>query len=61
MEGVILRDADIEDAILIDIRMDELAIEELQALVEYLAIYYPQRDVPHEVHIKHPSWYTSVS
>ncbi len=43
MEGVILRDADIEDAILIDINMDELAIEELQALVEYLAIYYPHK------------------
>lgn len=43
MEGVILRDADIEDAILIDISMDELAIEELQALVEYLAIYYPHK------------------
>ncbi len=43
MEGVILRDADIEDAILIDIHMDELALEELQALVEYLAIYYPHK------------------
>ena len=43
MEGVILRDADIEDAILLDIIMDELAIEELQALVEYLAIYYPHK------------------
>lgn len=43
MEGVILRDADIEDAILIDITMDELAIEELQALVEYLAVYYPHK------------------
>lgn len=43
MEGVILRDADIEDAILMDIQMDELAIEELQALVEYLAIYYPHK------------------
>lgn len=43
MEGVILRDADIEDAILIDINLDELAIEELQALVEYLAIYYPHK------------------
>lgn len=43
MEGAILRDADIEDAILLDIHMDELAIEELQALVEYLAIYYPHK------------------
>lgn len=43
MEGVILRDADIEDAILIDIVLDELALEELQALVEYLAIYYPHK------------------
>ena len=43
MRGVILRDADIEDAILLDIQMDELAIEELQALVEYLAVYYPHK------------------
>ena len=43
MRGVILRDADIEDAILLDIEMDELAIEELQALVEYLAVYYPHK------------------
>lgn len=43
MEGVILRDADIEDAILMDVNFDELAIEELQALVEYLAIYYPYK------------------
>ncbi len=43
MEGVILRDADIEDAILMNIQMDELAIEELQALVEYLAVYYPHK------------------
>lgn len=43
MAGVILRDADLEDAILMDISMDELAIEELQALVEYLAVYYPHK------------------
>lgn len=43
MEGVILRDADIEDAILLDIAIDELALEELQALVEYLAVYYPHK------------------
>ncbi len=43
MEGVILRDADLEDAILMDIQIDELGIEELQALVEYLAMYYPHK------------------
>ena len=43
MEGVILRDADLEDAILMDIQIDELGIEELQALVEYLALYYPHK------------------
>lgn len=43
MNGVLLVDADIQDAILLDVEMDQLAIEELQALVEYLAIYYPHK------------------
>lgn len=43
MNGVILVDADIQDAILLDVEMDQLALEELQALVEYLAIYYPHK------------------
>lgn len=43
MNGVVLVDADIQDAILLDVEMDELAIEELQALVEFLAVYYPHK------------------
>jgi len=43
MNGVLLVDADIQDAILLDVEMDQLAIEELQALVEYLAVYYPHK------------------
>ncbi len=43
MNGVLLIDADIQDAILLDVEMDQLAIEELQALVEYLAVYYPHK------------------
>lgn len=43
MNGVILADADIQDAILLDVEMDNMALEELQALVEYLAIYYPHK------------------
>lgn len=43
MNGVVLVDADIQDAILLNVEMDRLAIEELQALVEYLAVYYPHK------------------
>lgn len=43
MNGVVLAEADIQDAILLNIEMDRLAIEELQALVEYLAVYYPHK------------------
>ena len=43
MNGVVLVDADIQDAILLDVEMDRLAIEELQALVEFLAVYYPHK------------------
>lgn len=43
MNGVLLVDADIQDAILLNVEMDQLAIEELQALVEYLAVYYPHK------------------
>ena len=43
MNGVVLVDADIQDAILLDVEMDALAIEELQALVEFLAVYYPHK------------------
>lgn len=43
MNGVVLTEANLEDAILLDIEIDDLAIEELQALVEYMAIYYPHK------------------
>lgn len=43
LKGVTLTDADISDAILLDIEIDELGLEELQALVEYLAKYYPHK------------------
>lgn len=43
MNGVLLIDADIQDAILLDVEMDNLALEELQALVEFLAVYYPHK------------------
>ncbi len=43
MNGVVLTEANLEDAILLDIEIDDLAIEELQALVEYMAVYYPHK------------------
>ena len=43
LKGVKLNEADIEGAILLDISIDELGIEELQALIEYLAKYYPHK------------------
>ena len=43
LNGVKLQDADLENAILLDIEIDELGIEELQALIEYLAKYYPHK------------------
>ena len=43
LKGVKLAEADIEGAILLDISIDELGIEELQALIEYLAKYYPHK------------------
>ena len=43
MNGVILQGADIQDAILLDVEMDQIALDELQALVEWLAIYYPHK------------------
>ena len=43
MNGVTLVNADIQDAILLDVEMDQIAIDELQALVEWLAIYYPHK------------------
>lgn len=43
MNGVILAEANLEDAILLGVEMDDLAIDELQALVEYMATYYPHK------------------
>lgn len=43
LKGVRLTEADLEDTILLDISIDEIGIEELQALVEYMAIYYPHK------------------
>lgn len=43
LKGIILTDADIQDAILLDIEIDDLGLEELQALVEYLAKYFPHK------------------
>lgn len=43
MHGVKLQNADLQDAILLDADLDNLSIEELQELVEYLAKYYPYK------------------
>lgn len=43
LSGVKLAEADIQNAILLDIVIDDLGIEELQALIEYLAKYYPHK------------------
>ena len=43
LNGVKFIDADLEDAILLDIEIDAIGIEELQSLIEYLAKYYPHK------------------
>ncbi len=43
LEGVKLSGADIEGAVFREIRIDELGTGELQALIEYLAKYYPHK------------------
>ncbi len=43
MRGVRFTDADLEDAILLGIDIDDIALEELQSLIEYLAKYYPHK------------------
>lgn len=43
MHGVKLINADLQDAILLDADLDNLTIEELQELIEYLALYYPHK------------------
>lgn len=43
LSGAILTEAYLEDAILLDIEIDDIGIEELQALIEYMAKYYPHK------------------
>ena len=43
MHGVKLVDADLQDAILLDADLDNISLEELQELIEYLAKYYPHK------------------
>lgn len=43
LNGVTLTEANLEEAILLGIEIDELGIEELQALIEYMAIYFPHK------------------
>ena len=43
MHGVKFQNANLQDAILLDADLDNLSIEELQELVEYLAKYYPHK------------------
>lgn len=43
LNHVVLTDANLEEAIMLGIEIDSLGIEELQALVEYMAVYYPHK------------------
>lgn len=43
LNGVKLTEAYLEDAIMLGIEIDELGIEELQQLIEYMAKYYPHK------------------
>ncbi len=43
MHGVKLTEAYLEDAIMLGAELDDLSIEELQLLVEYMAKYYPHK------------------
>lgn len=43
MNRVVLTEANLEEAILLGIEIDELGIEELQALIEYMAVYFPHK------------------
>ena len=51
LNGVKLVDADLEDAILLDIQIDEIGIAELQSLIEYLAKYYPHKLNLHKINL----------
>lgn len=43
LSGIKLIDADIQDAILLDVDIDELSLQELQDLIEYLAVNFPHK------------------
>lgn len=43
LNGAILENIDMTDTILLDIDIDNLTLEKLQELVEYLATYYPHK------------------
>ena len=43
MNNVVLTDVYFQDAILLDITIDDISLEELQELIEYLAQYYPHK------------------
>ncbi len=43
MNNVVLTDVYFQDAILLDITIDDISLEELQKLIEYLAQYYPHK------------------
>ena len=43
LNGVVLTEANLEEAILLGVEIDELGIEELQALIEYMAVYFPHK------------------
>lgn len=43
LKGIKLRDADITDAVLLDMEIDEFSLEELQELIEYLAVHFPHK------------------
>ena len=43
LNGVTLTEANLEEAILLGVEIDALGIEELQALIEYMAVYYPHK------------------
>ena len=40
---MVLTDADFDNAILLDITIDAIALEDLQELIEYLAKYAPHK------------------
>ena len=43
LNGVQFSGADIEDALFLDVQIDQIALEDLQLLIEYLAKYFPHK------------------